>query len=83
LAFQPGIDGSAILADSVVDAAEQHRRSEALGAQLCEIVSANFGMLPDWAGPCWMETDMKEPLEQVVDLLRTPARKPIEIKDFK
>jgi hypothetical protein len=30
-----------------------------------------------------METDMKEPLEQVVDLLRTPARKPIEIKDFK
>jgi hypothetical protein len=31
-------------------------------------------MLPDWAGPCWMEIDMKEPLEQVVDLFRTPAR---------
>jgi hypothetical protein len=37
------------------------------------MVNVNFGMLPDWAGPCWKETDMKEALEQVVDLLRSPA----------
>jgi hypothetical protein len=34
------------------------------------MVSVNFGMLPGRAGPCWKEIDMKEALEQVVELFR-------------
>jgi hypothetical protein len=37
------------------------------------MLSVDFGMLPDLAGPCWKEIVMKEALEQVVDLLRSRA----------
>ncbi len=53
-----------------------------MGAQLCEMVSVNFGMLPGRAGPCWKKIDMKEAVEQVVDLLREPALKPYEKQGF-
>ena len=35
--------------------------------------SVGPGMLPDLAGPAGTEIYMKEALEQVVDLLRSPA----------
>ena len=43
-------------------------------------MSVDFGMLLDWRVPAGKEPYMKEALEQVVDLLRTPARKPNESK---
>ena len=53
-----------------------------MGAQLCEMVSVNFGMLPGRAGPCWKKIDMKEAVEQVVELFRAPARIPNESECF-
>jgi hypothetical protein len=35
-----------------------------------------------WQVPAGKENDMNDALEQIVDLLHAPARKPIEIKDF-
>jgi hypothetical protein len=44
------------------------------------MLSVDFGMLPNLAGPAGKEIYMKEALEQVVDLLRSPAQNPMNAR---
>jgi hypothetical protein len=44
------------------------------------MLSVDFGMLLDWRVPAGRKTYMKEALEQVVDLLRSPAQNPMNAR---